>query len=94
MLRSLQIPQEPTPWPTRGLRRASVNSFGFGGTNSHVVLDACHFLRDHFLVGNHITRGRAPSAPLESPYSENGETTSSWSTGLTSGALPTASSAV
>lgn len=26
------IPTQPTPWPTRGLRRASVNSFGYGGT--------------------------------------------------------------
>lgn len=25
------IPTEPTPWPTQGLRRASVNSFGYGG---------------------------------------------------------------
>lgn len=25
------IPTEPTLWPTEGLRRASVNSFGYGG---------------------------------------------------------------
>ena len=25
------IPTQPTPWPTQGLRRASVNSFGYGG---------------------------------------------------------------
>ncbi|OJJ97801.1 hypothetical protein ASPACDRAFT_1889732 [Aspergillus aculeatus ATCC 16872] len=33
------IPRGLTPWPLTGLRRASVNSFGFGGTNAHVVLD-------------------------------------------------------
>ena len=27
------------PWPTNGLRRASVSSFGFGGANCSVVLD-------------------------------------------------------
>lgn len=43
-------------WPTKGLRRASVNSFGFGGTNSHVVLDdAHHFLEQHGLSGRHCT---------------------------------------
>jgi acyl transferase domain-containing protein len=33
-----------------------VNSFGFGGANSHVILDdAFHFLQEHNLVGNHNT---------------------------------------
>ena len=27
------------PWPMVALRRASVNSFGFGGSNAHVVLE-------------------------------------------------------
>lgn len=27
-------------WPLRGVRRVSVNCFGFGGTNAHVILDA------------------------------------------------------
>ena len=27
------------PWPQVALRRASVNSFGFGGSNAHVVLE-------------------------------------------------------
>lgn len=29
----LKIPTKTIPWPTYGLRRASVNSFGYGGTN-------------------------------------------------------------
>ncbi|KAL4862002.1 hypothetical protein BDV12DRAFT_203449 [Aspergillus spectabilis] len=42
---NIHIPAELTPWPTPGLRRASVNSFGYGGTNSHVILDdAFHYL--------------------------------------------------
>ncbi|KAJ6789982.1 hypothetical protein PWT90_02938 [Aphanocladium album] len=52
----IRIPTEVTPWPTSGLRRASVNGFGYGGTNGHVVLDdAYHFMRDRGLCGNHRT---------------------------------------
>ncbi|TPX06876.1 uncharacterized protein E0L32_002372 [Thyridium curvatum] len=39
----LRIPKEAIPWPTlpSGVpRRASVNSFGFGGSNAHAILEA------------------------------------------------------
>ena len=29
---NLKVPTEPTAWPGDGLRRASVNSFGYGGS--------------------------------------------------------------
>lgn len=32
--RKLTVPLEPTPWPAGRHERASVNSFGIGGTNS------------------------------------------------------------
>lgn len=41
----VKVPTECIPWPQEGLRRVSVNSFGFGGSNSHVILDdAYHYL--------------------------------------------------
>lgn len=52
----LRIPTEPTPWPKAGLRRASVNSFGYGGTNGHVILDdAYHYMTQRGLKGKHKT---------------------------------------
>ena len=36
---NLAVATELTSWPGDGLRRISVNSFGFGGTNAHVIID-------------------------------------------------------
>ncbi|GAB7046310.1 non-ribosomal peptide synthetase/type I polyketide synthase [Catenuloplanes indicus] len=37
---SFEIPTAPVPWPAHtGPARAGVNSFGFGGTNAHVLLE-------------------------------------------------------
>ncbi|KAF5026791.1 hypothetical protein F66182_1075 [Fusarium sp. NRRL 66182] len=38
----LRVPKEATPWPAVAEgqpRRASVNSFGFGGTNAHAIIE-------------------------------------------------------
>ncbi|KAJ5929597.1 polyketide synthase [Penicillium verhagenii] len=35
----IAVPTEVTPWPLHKPKRASVNSFGYGGTNAHVILD-------------------------------------------------------
>ncbi|KAK0734704.1 hypothetical protein B0T26DRAFT_845131 [Lasiosphaeria miniovina] len=52
----VEVPTVPTAWPCEGLRRVSVNSFGFGGTNTHVVMDdALHYLEERGLAGNHNT---------------------------------------
>ncbi|RFU36270.1 hypothetical protein B7463_g122, partial [Scytalidium lignicola] len=48
---NLKVVTELTPWPSSGLRRISVNSFGFGGTNAHVILDDAY----HYLEGMNET---------------------------------------
>lgn len=55
---NLEFPKKACVWPRtgNGLRRMSLNSFGFGGTNAHMVLDdALHVLRDHNLTAAHRT---------------------------------------
>lgn len=38
--RKLTVPVEPTPFPTDRHERVSVNSFGLGGANAHVIVDS------------------------------------------------------
>ncbi|KAJ6031693.1 Acyl transferase/acyl hydrolase/lysophospholipase [Penicillium herquei] len=67
----IKVPVQCIPWPTHGLRRVSINSFGFGGSNTHVVLDdAFHYMQQHGLAGNHCT-ALSPGAPTKLPKVEN-----------------------
>ncbi|TGJ81386.1 hypothetical protein E0Z10_g7369 [Xylaria hypoxylon] len=60
-----KVPTETIAWPSSGLRRVSVNSFGFGGTNTHVILDdAYHYLEEHKLTANHCTVNHSTSNGL------------------------------
>lgn len=36
---NVRVVTSMTPWPQGSLRRASVNSFGYGGANAHCILD-------------------------------------------------------
>ncbi|KAL2875906.1 hypothetical protein SGCOL_008902 [Colletotrichum sp. CLE4] len=38
--KNLRVPLEPTPWPEDRAERVSVNSFGIGGANAHVVIES------------------------------------------------------
>lgn len=36
---NLRVVREVEPWPSAQIRRASINNFGYGGTNSHIILE-------------------------------------------------------
>ncbi|KAJ6031392.1 ketoacyl-synt-domain-containing protein [Penicillium herquei] len=38
--RNIRIPQQLEGWPALGVRRAAINSFGYGGTNVAAILDS------------------------------------------------------
>jgi len=40
--RNATIVTKNTPWPDGDVRRASLNSFGYGGSNGHVILENAH----------------------------------------------------
>ncbi|KAF4595264.1 polyketide synthase [Ophiocordyceps camponoti-floridani] len=66
------VPRTVMEWPMDGIRRVSVNCFGFGGTNAHVILDeAPAYLSERMLFGHHssIDGPLSPTdlAPREGP---------------------------
>jgi acyl transferase domain-containing protein/NADPH:quinone reductase-like Zn-dependent oxidoreductase len=59
-------------WPSEGVRRVSINSFGFGGTNAHVVIDdAFHYLKEHSLTGNTCSTSKLPGDNDSLPSSDD-----------------------
>ncbi|KAL6875418.1 polyketide synthase [Trichoderma longibrachiatum] len=83
---NIAIPKASIPWPSKGIRRASLNSFGFGGSNTHVVVDdALSYLKERNLPGNHCTVGAAgdedaadgwvelPPSPVSDDFSSTGD---------------------
>ncbi|RGP67458.1 polyketide synthase [Fusarium longipes] len=64
----VKVPTKMLEWPLPGLRRVSVNCFGFGGTNAHVIMDeAPRYLSARGLKGNHNSF-EAMSSTTKRPY--------------------------
>ncbi|KAK7968113.1 polyketide synthase PksD [Apiospora aurea] len=61
--KSIVVPTANTTWPGTGPRRASVNSFGFGGSNCHVVLDDASYYLRH--AQHWTSRERGSAADLQ-----------------------------
>ncbi|KAA8894529.1 hybrid PKS-NRPS [Sphaerosporella brunnea] len=78
---NLQIPIVPQPWPNvpaGSPRRASVNSFGFGGTNAHAIVESYdpeHHLPDHARVPDATRVGEGAQGRFIGPltFSANSE---------------------
>lgn len=67
----LKLPLAPTPFQAgpEGVRRASINSFGFGGTNAHVVLDDARSYLENLGLGesSHLHATKSSTPALASP---------------------------
>ncbi|OAA78753.1 Beta-ketoacyl synthase [Akanthomyces lecanii RCEF 1005] len=68
----IQVPKETIEWnPENGIRRASINSFGFGGANSHVVLE--NYAETQQSVLDNKIAGVVPKRPFILPLSSHSE---------------------
>ncbi|KAI1080407.1 putative polyketide synthase [Whalleya microplaca] len=67
----VRVPTEPVPFPSHlPVRRVSINSFGYGGTNAHVVVEGADSLLRRrqtiqYVDSNQPQRRRAPRRALE-----------------------------
>ncbi|RYP57289.1 hypothetical protein DL769_009575 [Monosporascus sp. CRB-8-3] len=55
------------PWPESKLRRASVNSFGFGGANGHCIIDHVNVV-----LSDYVKPGIARGGPFANGHTTNG----------------------
>ncbi|RYP78429.1 hypothetical protein DL771_000614 [Monosporascus sp. 5C6A] len=65
----LTVPTEATPWPEGRYERVSVNSFGIGGANAHIILDSATRFRASSRVA--APKRAALDAPQLLVYSAN-----------------------
>ncbi|KAF1852053.1 polyketide synthase PksD [Cucurbitaria berberidis CBS 394.84] len=74
---NIQVPSSCISWPDGGLRRVSVNSFGFGGSNAHAIMDdAYHTLEALSLhTGLHAFGSSVITCPVATNGHVNGRLT-------------------
>ncbi|KAL3430177.1 hypothetical protein BDV09DRAFT_199896 [Aspergillus tetrazonus] len=71
---NIALPQENMAWPQARVRRASVNSFGFGGANAHAILeDTKSFLQMHHVPGRDVTEPRQSLGDIRSDDADGNE---------------------
>lgn len=59
---NIEFPLETMPWPAPGLRRISMNSFGVGGSNAHIIVDdAYNYLKTRHINAPHNTAAETPT---------------------------------
>ncbi|PVH83915.1 putative polyketide synthase [Cadophora sp. DSE1049] len=63
----LKVPTSQRPWP-RGKKYASINNFGFGGTNAHTVLEKAPPIQRSMLPGTNDTLATGTKAPAKRLY--------------------------
>ncbi|RYP42065.1 hypothetical protein DL767_000577 [Monosporascus sp. MG133] len=70
--RKLHVPTELEPWPKGRAERVSVNSFGIGGVNAHVILESPRQFGIALQVDSQYTNGELASTPHPNDPLTNG----------------------
>ncbi|ESZ94756.1 polyketide synthase [Sclerotinia borealis F-4128] len=69
---NIQVPTSCISWPSEGLRRVSVNSFGFGGSNGHLIMDdTLNTMHTLSINGNRHTLTSSLHAPMAQNTKKN-----------------------
>lgn len=81
----VEVVREITPWPKGKVRRASINSFGFGGANGHCIIDHVtevlpHYSKPGIISARAITdkevapNGMTHNGNIKDGHAQNGHT--------------------
>lgn len=68
---NVEVLREVTPWPAGKLRRASINSFGYGGANGHSIIDHVHNVLPGYTKPGLISELSVPFGVRPTPSNSN-----------------------